>query len=59
MKVSKVDMVVVVIIAVTMIGVFALAFFAEPAPVQEHGSYLKCDYRTVKGACGKWSTVKY
>lgn len=59
MKIDKADVIVATVLVLLVVGAFALTFFAERALVREHGSYLKCDYRGVKGTCMKWSKVSY
>ena len=56
---SKVDKIVVAVLILLTVAAIALAVTAKPVKAPEHGSYLKCDIRGVKGACVKWSTVNY
>jgi len=46
----------------TLFGLLVYAIYCDvtnPQPKPQHGSYAQCEYRTVKGACGKWTTKTY
>jgi hypothetical protein len=51
-----------VAIMVAIVALLAYGMYCDitnPQPKPQHGSYAHCEYRTVKGACGKWTTKTY
>jgi hypothetical protein len=49
-----------VVVAITALLLYAVyCDITNPQPKPQHGSYAHCEYRTVKGACGMWTTKTY